>query len=200
MKNILSQEQLNEIRALCKKYGIAKYEINNDGSIDVDDNVSLYDRGFDRLPIKFNKVNGFFKCYHNALTTLEGCPVEIAYDFDCSYNNLSSLEFGPVVVGGGYNCAHNNITSLQGAPSEVKYEFKAIVNELTSLEYAPKNVGRNYYFAENNLPSVFTKDFMRDQDKLKIFIKYQDHFDVWDNGFNEQGFNDLMAEIEEGLQ
>jgi hypothetical protein len=33
-----------------------------------------------------------------------------------------------------------------------------------------------------------------------IFIKYQNYFDVWLPEFNVDGFNDLIAEIKEGLR
>ncbi len=39
---------------------IRNYTINPDGSIDVDEDVWLYDKGLTKLPLKFNKVNELF--------------------------------------------------------------------------------------------------------------------------------------------
>ncbi len=33
--------------------------------------VWLYDKGLTKLPLKFNKVNGYFDCSYNKLTSLE---------------------------------------------------------------------------------------------------------------------------------
>ena len=30
-------------------------------------------------------------------------------------------------------------------------------------------------------------------------MKYQNYYDVWDNGFNEDKLNDLIADIKDGL-
>ena len=58
------------IRIKCFKYGIINYTINKDFSIDVNENVNLSNRGLKKLPLKFNKVNGYFDCSRNNLTSL----------------------------------------------------------------------------------------------------------------------------------
>ena len=66
-------EQFNneqEIIEICKKYNIENYTINPDGSIDVNGNVSLSEYEIKKIPIKFNKVNGYFSCLECGLTTL----------------------------------------------------------------------------------------------------------------------------------
>jgi hypothetical protein len=75
-----------EIREICKKYDIENYTINTDGSIDVDGDVSLSGKGLKSIPLKFNKVSGYFKCYGNQLCNLEGCPKVVGDSFTC-YNN-----------------------------------------------------------------------------------------------------------------
>ena len=62
------------IKEICIRYKIKNYSINSDGSIDVDDNVNLSFMELSKLPIKFNKVSGCFDCSHNNLTSLEGSP------------------------------------------------------------------------------------------------------------------------------
>lgn len=126
------------IHNLCSFYNISKYTINDDGSIDVDDNVYLSENRLDRIPIKFNKVSGYFDCGENNLTSLENCPNEVGGDFYCFDNKLESLEFGPSIVNGNYFCNDNELTTLKGSPKRVGREFMCSNNKLTSLEYGPK--------------------------------------------------------------
>ncbi len=56
-------EQFNneqETHDICEKYDIENYTINPDGSIDVDGDVDLNNKGIFKIPIKFNRINGFF--------------------------------------------------------------------------------------------------------------------------------------------
>jgi hypothetical protein len=95
------------IEDICKKYGIAFYTINPDGSIDVSSNVSLAYNNLTKLPLKFNKVIGFFDCSYNNLTNLEGCPNYVGMHFDCANNQLTSLEGSPNYIGGHFSCRYN---------------------------------------------------------------------------------------------
>ena len=98
------------ISLICEKYDITNYTINPDGSIDVNGDVDLYNKGFVELPLIFNKVTGCFDCGYNNLTTLEGCPRWVGGFFYCSRNRLSSLEFSPDYVGGDFYCKYNKLT------------------------------------------------------------------------------------------
>lgn len=102
MKYIRLYENFNDeisIREICADYDIRNYTINDDGSIDVDGDVNLSERGLDELPLKFNKVYGNFNCYSNKLISLEGCPKFVGHNFNCSDNKLTSLKYGPEKVG-----------------------------------------------------------------------------------------------------
>ena len=88
------------------------YTINPDGSYDVIGNVNLYKRGLTKIPFKFNMVTGYFNCSYNNLTSLEGCPKEVGGYFYCSNNNLTSLEGCPREVGGDFYCGNNNLFDL----------------------------------------------------------------------------------------
>ena len=81
-----------EILTICEKYGIENYTINLDGSIDVEGSVYLFNMNLDKLPLKFNKVGGYFGCSNNNLTSLEGSPNYVGGSFSCSNNQLISLE------------------------------------------------------------------------------------------------------------
>jgi hypothetical protein len=99
------------IKKICEEYGIENYTINPDGSIDVYGDVHLSFYNLTELPLVFNKVNGFFDCDYNQLTTLKGCPRWIGDSFYCSHNQLTSLEFSPDYVGGSFDCSGNKLTN-----------------------------------------------------------------------------------------
>ena len=101
---------MNSIHDICKKYGIENYTVNDDGSIDVNGSVFLWNRELTELPLTFNKVNGNFSCYNNLLTTLKGCPRWVESEFNCERNKLTSLEFAPDYVGMWFSCEYNNLT------------------------------------------------------------------------------------------
>ena len=124
---------MEEIDKLCKMYNIKNYTINEDGSIDVDGNVDLINKGLTKLPLKFNKVNGSFHCNGNNLTTLKGSPKYVGIDFYCYENSLSSLKHSPEYVGGLFSCTSNIITSLVYSPKKVMDVFYCHDNKLNNL-------------------------------------------------------------------
>ena len=98
------------ISLICKQYNIKNYTINDDGSIDVNDDVNLWGKSLTELPLTFNRIEGYFDCSNNKLTTLKGCPRWVDSDFNCDDNRLTSLEFSPDYVGGYFSCEYNNLT------------------------------------------------------------------------------------------
>ena len=129
-------------------------EKNDKPVIDYDGDVTLIKCKISSLPIYFNRVGGYFGCYNNELTTLEGAPREVGGNFDCSHNKLTSLEGGPKKVGRDFYCSYNNLTSLEGVSREVGGDFSCGHNNLTSLKGAPEKVGGNFVCAYNNLTSL----------------------------------------------
>ena len=78
------------IEEICRKYNITDYTINSDGSIDVNDHGVFFNGyGLNELPLKFNRVSGKFDCSHNNLTSLEGCPKYVGGSFFCNNNKLT---------------------------------------------------------------------------------------------------------------
>ena len=103
-----------------------------------------------------DQVAGDFSCYNNNLTSLEGSPKEVGGIFFCSYNNLTSLEGSPKEVGGNFSCYHNKLTSLEGSPKEVGGNFDCSCNKLTSLRNIHKHVKKmigEANFEDNNIKS-----------------------------------------------
>jgi hypothetical protein len=145
---------MKEIKKICKKYNIENYTINEYGSIDIDDNVNLYDKGLTELPLKFGKVSGYFDCSNNKLKSLSGAPREVSGDFFCHFNNLMSLEGAPEKVGGDFYCYDNQLLSLEGSPNKVGGVFLCRGNLLTDLEGGPEKVGGYFRCYGNKLTSL----------------------------------------------
>jgi hypothetical protein len=139
------------IESICEEYSIENWILNEDGSIDVDGDVDLYDKGLNKLPLKFRNVSGNFDCSFNELISLEDCPESVGGNFNCNNNKLISLKYGPESVSGNFDCSYNKLTSLVGSPESVGGNFWCDDNNLTSLEGSPKSVGGNFDCSYNKL-------------------------------------------------
>ena len=125
------------------------------GLVDVNGDFNCYEKELKDLSgIKFGKVSGSFNCSSNNLTTLEGAPQKVGGDFICGGDNLTSLEGAPQEVGGDFSCYQNKLTSLEGAPQEVGGEFTCSRNKLTSLKGAPQEVNGDFDCRYNKLTSL----------------------------------------------
>ena len=109
MKYLKLFESFEDIDEICKQYNIKNYTINPDGSIDVDGKVNLYLSGLTKLPLKFNKVNGYFNCSRNNLTSFKFAPKIIRGEFNCNCNNIKSFEYFPNFVKDNFFCINNPI-------------------------------------------------------------------------------------------
>jgi hypothetical protein len=145
-------EAFEDIHEICKKYNIKSYTINEDGSIDVKVFVDLRNKGLTKIPLKFRNVTGGFDCSYNQLTSLEDCPDSVGGSFSCSNNKLTSLEFCPTSVGGSLYCSENQLTSLEGCPTSVGGGLYCSSNKLTSLKGC-SSVGDDFYCTKNKIVS-----------------------------------------------
>ncbi len=186
MKNILTQEQINDIEAKCVQYKIEKYSINNDGSIDVVGDVDISKSKLTNIPLIFNRVSGFFSCCTNDLTSLDGCPVEVGDFFDCSENP--------------------NLTSLKGCPEKIGAgaAFMCDDCDLTSFEFLP-SIGASYlsWSGIKRLPKEFCDYIYNvlDTDQYEVLPKYLSYYDVWEDGvYQENNMKDLVDDILDGLK
>ena len=146
------------IKEFMEKHDIPdnNYIINPDKSVDVNGNIEIEKEDLidGKIPFKFGKVTGYFDCSHNQLTSLEGAPEEVGSYFNCRYNNLTSLEGGPKKVDKNYSCRNNELTSLEGGPKEVGGTFNCNCNNLTSLVGAPEKVGGDFFCEDNELTTL----------------------------------------------
>lgn len=225
---MIAEQTLKNIKQICLQHKIENYSINFDGSLDVDGNVELLSRNLSILPLKFRRVMGNFNVQYNCLKTLENSPVSVGGNFNCFNNALNDFKDGPKWVGGDFYGYCNKLTSLKGSPDEVVGNYYISGNEyLKNLVGCTRKIGANFSFDDilstysgdedilfegnfflnetnydrsnaKKLPNVILENIRH----LKLILKYQRYFQIWneDLTFNVENFNDLIAEINEGLR
>jgi hypothetical protein len=156
---------VTQIKALLDHYFVVKGSAVIDehtGMVSISGSVGLKmsQLSVTRLPVKFHSVTGNFECHDNKLdllvgaprevgghvyvsgvTSLEGGPIKVGGDFWCESSWLNSLKGAPRQVGGGFYLWDNLLDTLEGAPQSVDGDFDVANNPLTSLEGAPSKVG-----------------------------------------------------------
>lgn len=115
------------------KYGVKNYTINSDGTIDVDGDVDLSENEdiskTGLIPFNFGVVSGNFNCSGNNLISLEGSPIEVGGFFYCYNNKLKNLIGSPKLVSEEFNCNYNRLETLEGMPAEIVGDFGCIGND-----------------------------------------------------------------------
>ncbi len=144
-----------------KEYVIYNYTLNEDGSIDCNQNIGLAYQKLNIIPFNFNKIEGYFSIINNNLTSLKNCPKYISEWFECSSNNLTSLEYGPEYVGGSYYCMNDQLITLKGCVDVVEGDFSCKNNLLVSLEYCPMEVDGKFDCSFNKLTELDRSPFIR---------------------------------------
>ena len=182
------------IRKTCKKYNITNYIINQDGSIDVEGNVSLSEKNLDKLLLMFKNVGGDFDCSDNQLTTLKGSPESVGGDFYCSDNQLTTLEGSPKSVGGGFYCSNNKLTSLEGSPKSVGGNFNCSNNQLTSLEGSPESVGGGFYCHNNPIALIYY--LFHDEYNYSLIDFFNDCEIIYGNELSLYRLNGFLLDID----
>ena len=56
---------------------------------------------------RLNKVDGYFRCENNNLTSLQGAPKYVGGCFYCRNNNLTSLQGAPKYICDDFDCINN---------------------------------------------------------------------------------------------
>lgn len=131
------------------KYDPRSKKVSVDGSVD----CSFFDLK-DFLGIQFSFVSGDFDCSNNDLKSLNGCPEKVGQSFDCSDNLLENLEGGPTEVGLNYDCSVNKLKTLTGVPERIFGKFDCKHNKLESLRGCPKEIFKSFDCSHNKLKSL----------------------------------------------
>lgn len=134
MKYIKKFESYNATEALLLEYGIYKYVILRDDSIDVDHDVDLSSQDLTELPFMFNRINGNFDISGCMLESLKGCPNYVSGNFDCSINQLTSLDYLPKFIGGNFDCYSNNITYIDLSNKTINGYVDFTLNPITNIK------------------------------------------------------------------
>lgn len=72
-----------------------------------------------------------------------------------SYSSLYKLNFGDIdLVRGMFDCSGNNLSSLEGSPKIVKDDFICEYNKLKTLEGITQNIGGHLFCLQNPLESL----------------------------------------------
>lgn len=157
-----------KIRKQCEELNIKNYTINNDGTVDVNGNLSIYitrDKvkvnESTKILINFNKIHGnadivvvWHKRGRGGVTELPFTFNEVGGNFSANGCQLESLRGCPKKVGGFFAVIRNNLTTLEHSPTTVGGNFLANESHLTSLKGAPEYVGGNFDISDNNLTTL----------------------------------------------
>ena len=84
-----------QIEKWLKKYGIENYTIHDNLVVDVDGNVDLSNKKLKVLPFQFGNVTGYFDCSNNQLTSLQYCPTTVGESFYYD-DELTLADFGKI--------------------------------------------------------------------------------------------------------
>jgi hypothetical protein len=145
------------------------------------------------------KIGGYFDCSNNKLTTLVGSPVEVGDEFSCSNNKLTTLVGSPRTVLANFVCDDNELTTLIGCPETVIGSFWITHNALVSTYSGDIDIDLHAecFFGDIKFPQMFTENLAH----IKLILKYQRHFFIWndDLSLNEENFQVLLDEINDGL-
>ena len=131
-------------------------------------------------------VRGSFDCSLGKLKDFKGVKFGvIEEDFNCSHNNLESLEGAPQVVKGYFSCLNNKLKTLVGAPQVVKGDFYCNNNKLINLVGAPQEVEgsfncRNNTISEKTLLLIYETMCTHKCDYHKALTLIKDKIDMKD--------------------
>jgi Leucine-rich repeat (LRR) protein len=149
-----TEKEIKDWLDLMKIKNYTIFDLNGQLVVDVKNDVNLITKGLTKIPVKFNKVQGFFDCRNNKLESLEGCPEKVDGFFGCVENQLTSLKGCPKEVGNSFYCSNNKLQSLEGGPKIVSEYFWCANNLLTSLKFAPEKIGVQFWCSNNKIVEI----------------------------------------------
>ena len=148
-------KEKEEIEAWLKKYQIQNYILIEDEKygyvVNAFSGVKLKNVNLESIDVKFDVVNGFFDCSFNQIETLEGCPNKVLGDFYCNNNQLKTLKGGPNKVIGDFACSKNLLKTLKYSPKEVSGHFWCNNNYLKTIKGCPEIINGYFCCYDNEL-------------------------------------------------
>jgi len=135
---------MNDTGAVLKSLGATSFTKNKDGRYDVTGNITVYQ--MEKMPVKFGAVIGDFDCSHNNINSLEDAPTSVTGDFKCSGLMIKNLIGAPENIGGDFIFSFNSeIVSLEGMPKHIGGSIDMVAcSKITKLEHIPEKVNGNF--------------------------------------------------------
>lgn len=204
MKNLISLEEQQKIQHFCRHNNIINYTIKSDGSIDVVGSVSLdfMSPDIEELPVIFNSVSKSFACSDSGLTSMSGFPKTVGGNFLCNNNLIKTIQGGPHTVNGDYILQYTDIINLIGCAHTIGGDFSLYgSHHLTSL-YSDVDICIEGTIITDGVSLPVEIDVENNDSQLKIILKYQRHFEIWNDDFslNTEKYQILIDDIKDGLE
>ena len=171
-----------EIENWLNEIEIEDYVINEDLTVDVNEDVNIHEMSIKEIPIRFGRVNGNFNCNSNLLINLKNCPNVVNGSFYCANNQLTSLEGCLEVISGDFNCGGNKLTNFEYFPKEIRGNHVQIIynNEIKEEELV------NFNCNIENVKKIYS-DFNKNGSKEEFLNKV--------NYYKIKKENELLKEL-----
>lgn len=111
-----------------------------------------------------------------SLASLAKFTYFVDWDFSCSNNQITSLEWCPKIVGWKFSCSYNNLSSLFWCPRSIWWEIWHYNNNFVPLE---KNWSKyNLYYLWENI-FIWKPGINIDNKDIQILINFNNDFNIY---------------------
>ena len=149
-----------EVEEFLEKSSIFNYSINDDLSVNVNQNVNIIWENIKLIPIEFRSIEGNVVLSGNKLQSLKGLPKEIYGVLDISNNQLRTLEGCPEIVHGDFDVSDCFLKSLEFGPKKVMGDYIAERNELVDIEGIAKEIEGDLIIKDQKSNKKFNKSLI----------------------------------------
>ncbi len=155
-----------DIKQWCDDHFIEDYTINEDLTVDVDNDVFLYLLPIIYLPIQFGEINGEFLLGENGLKSLRGCPYIVHHDFTCGGNEITSLNYLPKIIEGTIRLFNN----------KKLIDFTSTLEESNNLIKSTHIIPGLTYLShdEGDMYSYDTEEYLKWNDSCRQFFEEEE--------------------------
>ena len=199
------------VGSFCEENYIFNWTEREDGTVDVNNDVSFMSDTMDKMPFKFGEVTGNFNASYKKFKELKDFPDRVGKSFIIDGNLLTDLKGCPKKVG-SFSARNNKLTTLEGITQKINGSCDVSLNKLTSLVGLPKiiygktlDIGRNPIELPDGFPTDFTGKtacggYAPIHEVMNLFFKKKWHGDPDDRvidgmpiGTNLGGKGDLLC-------
>ncbi len=175
----LTKEQEKFLDEVCTHHsGNVSWNLNRYGNVDVKGNVSMRHNNLSEIPVPFGRVEGYFDCSYNQLTTLKNLPKYIGGSFNCSYNQLTTLKtpylrfgtshrYSSFFISNGYEFKGNPLTDYFKDIKRRDFKHWWRLNWDDVLEEYPFLIN----FAKYELHKYNLKNYLNKYPQTKLYYK-----------------------------